>query len=147
MERRVVILILMLVFFSSLVFAQSQFSSPRAVFEYYKESLGKEDAKAADSCYTEESLKVCGPNRMFKKSYQVLSGRSYAIEQYTNRAIVRWTKYDSKLGNFYLKKENGLWKIDCAFMARNIIYDQNNNWYWRNKDSSLEQRWIRGELD
>ena len=145
LRQRAILVIYFLCVSVSFCFA-GNFSSPRETFEYYKASLKRGDVAAADSCFTAESL---SKGRRHMKAYMqtlylAIGNRQYRIEEYGNRAIVRWVPPDPTQQEFYLVKEKGAWKIDCQFMFDNIVYDQNHRCMWRKGDPGVEQRWMSG---
>ena len=70
-----------------------------------------------------------------KNENRVSEGKTYQIEKFKDKAILRFTPALKTQSSIYFKKEKGNWKIDAKFMYDNIIYG-GGGWHWKDSNKN-----------
>jgi hypothetical protein len=127
------------------------YSSPLATFKTYMEACKNHDFSIVDRCYTQEFNRFAKSDKNYMahrhagqldNEYAGYADKSVRVESHGRKVILRFTPEDKKTPSLYLVNEDGRWKIDAMFMFNNIIYDQNNEWFWKNNRQNAERIWI-----
>ncbi|OQX86217.1 MAG: hypothetical protein B6D55_06440 [Candidatus Omnitrophica bacterium 4484_70.2] len=122
--------IIFLLFIISTSFAQS---SPQHTFEKYLRALKEADVKTYLSLLTADSKKVVRPlKELMLREYEDLKDLNFYIEVDSScTATVYFNPPSKKVPPYLLKKENGEWKVDLKTMSQIYIFDENNNWHYK----------------
>lgn len=102
-------------------------------FEYYKLALKSGDKNKYLESITEESRNMVNFSpALMQKEYQDIKDLVFDVYADTKTsAMVRFIPTNLKVPPYFMKKENGQWKIDLKRMGETYIFDQNNNWSYK----------------
>jgi hypothetical protein len=129
---------------------QDDYSTPLAAFQTYLRACKNRDFLAVDKCYSEEFNRFTKSNQQYishrhvgqlDNEYNTCANKSARVDLHGKKAIIRLYPEDKKTPPFFMIKENGQWKIDGMFMFKNIIYDQNDEWFWKDRSKDNERVW------
>ncbi|MFC1703281.1 hypothetical protein ACFL1E_00665 [Candidatus Omnitrophota bacterium] len=143
--------LLMAFCFSRIQAADMDFSSPEATFRTYLQACKEGSFEKSDLCSTKEFQRYQKSNKQYlshrhpgqlRNAYNIWANKSYKVEKYGNKAIMRFGKMFKSPAPIYFVKEHGKWKMDGMFEFRNIIYSSGDNWHWKNPNIDNEKKWL-----
>lgn len=113
----------------------SDYSSPGATFEVYKQAIAKGDTETYLDCLTKVSQQMFSQRpaqaSLMSREYQDIAGKEYKVTIKDETAILEFVPRSEIAPPYLFKKETGKWKIDLKRMSEEIVFDKNNHWHWR----------------
>jgi hypothetical protein len=109
-------------------------NTPASAFESYKQSLLNSNPQPYLDLLTKQSQTIVnGAASLRQREYNDLQGLAYTIKSETaNTATAQFNPQSPTVPPYFLKQENGQWKVDLYRMSQTYIFDSNNNWHINN---------------